>query len=147
MTAGRSALLKISTAPFLHEGMTTRRVMYEVLFALLPVVIAAVYFFGLTALLTILSASLGAMITERVTSRDTSGLGTLADGSALITGVLLALTLPPSFPLWMSFLGGVVSIGLGKSIWGGLGQNLFNPALVGRAFLQAAFPTAITTWT
>ena len=56
------------------------------------------------------------------------------------------MTLPPAFPLWMAFLGGVVAIGLGKLIWGGLGQNLFNPALVGRAFLQAAFPTTITTW-
>jgi electron transport complex protein RnfD len=60
--------------------------------------------------------------------------------------VLLALTLPPSIPLWMAFLGGVVAVALGKSIWGGLGQNLFNPALVGRAFLQAAFPVTMTTW-
>lgn len=151
----RSKLLKLSTAPFLHEGMTTRRVMWEVVFALLPVVVAAVYFFGVVALLTILSACLGALITERVfpsgpgpgKPKATGGLGTLGDGSALITGLMLALTLPPAFPLWMSFLGGSVAIGLGKTIWGGLGQNLFNPALVGRAFLQAAFPTAITTWT
>jgi electron transport complex protein RnfD len=70
----------------------------------------------------------------------------LRDYSATLTGVLLGLTLPPAFPLWMAFLGGVAGVGLGKLIFGGLGQNLFNPALVGRAFLQAAFPTAITTW-
>ena len=70
----------------------------------------------------------------------------LKDGSGLITGLLLALTLPPGFPLWMAFVGGVVAIGMGKAMWGGLGQNVFNPALLGRAFLQAAFPTAITTW-
>ena len=70
----------------------------------------------------------------------------MRDDSALTTGVLLGLTLPPAIPLWMAFLGGVAGIGLGKLVWGGLGQNLFNPALVGRAFLQAAFPTAITTW-
>jgi electron transport complex protein RnfD len=64
----------------------------------------------------------------------------------LLTGVLLGLILPPGFSLWMAFLGGVAAIGLGKLIWGGLGQNIFNPALVGRAFLQASFPTAITTW-
>jgi electron transport complex protein RnfD len=74
------------------------------------------------------------------------GQGTLRDGSAALTGVLLGLTLPPGIPMWIAFLGGVAGIGLGKLIWGGLGHNLFNPALVGRAFLQAAFPTAITTW-
>lgn len=71
---------------------------------------------------------------------------TLLDNSALLTGILLGLILPPGFPLWMAFLGGISAIGLGKLIWGGLGQNSFNPALVGRAFLQASFPTAITTW-
>ena len=75
-----------------------------------------------------------------------AGSKSLRDGSAVITGLLLALTLPPGFPLWMVFLGGVVAIGMGKVMWGGLGQNIFNPALLGRAFLQAAFPTAITTW-
>ena len=70
----------------------------------------------------------------------------MRDGSGLLTGLLLGLTLPPGLPLWMAFLGGVVSIGLGKLIWGGLGQNLFNPALVGRAFLLATFPVAMTTW-
>ncbi|HQU59009.1 MAG TPA: RnfABCDGE type electron transport complex subunit D, partial [Saprospiraceae bacterium] len=83
---------------------------------------------------------------EWAISRPKTQGSTLGDGSALITGLLLALTLPPGFPLWMAFLGGVIAIGMGKAIWGGLGQNTFNPALVGRAFLQAAFPTAITTW-
>jgi len=72
--------------------------------------------------------------------------GSLRDYSAAITGVLLGLTLPPGFPLWMAALGGLVSIWLGKTLFGGLGANVFNPALVGRAFLQAAFPVAITTW-
>jgi Na+-translocating ferredoxin:NAD+ oxidoreductase subunit D len=72
--------------------------------------------------------------------------GSLRDGSAAITGLLLGLTLPASFPLWMAFIGGAIAIGIGKLVFGGLGQNVFNPALIGRAFLQAAFPTAITTW-
>ena len=63
-----------------------------------------------------------------------------------MTGVLLGLVLPPGLPLWMAFAGGAIGIGMGKVMWGGLGNNLFNPALVGRAFLQAAFPTAMTTW-
>ncbi|HZD04225.1 MAG TPA: RnfABCDGE type electron transport complex subunit D, partial [Longimicrobiales bacterium] len=71
---------------------------------------------------------------------------TLRDGSAVITGLLLGLTLPPGLPLWMAFVGGAFAIGFGKLIFGGLGQNVFNPALLGRAFLQAAFPEALTTW-
>lgn len=86
------------------------------------------------------------MLTERVFSPKAERGATLHDNTAFLTGLLVGLTLPPGIPLWMSFLGGVASIGLGKLIWGGLGQNLFNPALVDRAFLQAAFPTVITTW-
>jgi electron transport complex protein RnfD len=71
---------------------------------------------------------------------------TLRDNTALLTGLLLGLTLPPGLPLWMAFVGGVVGIGLGKLVWGGMGHNMFNPALVGRAFLQAAFPVHLTTW-
>jgi electron transport complex protein RnfD len=136
--------LEISTAPFLHRGLSTPRLMWEVQLSLVPVVIASAWWFGLSALLVVAAGSAGACLAEwgfggRRTSR-------LADGSALLTGVLLALTLPPSIPLWMALLGGAVGVGLGKVIWGGLGQNLFNPALVGRAFLQAAFPASMTTW-
>ena len=119
--------------------------MWEVNLTLLPVVIGAWYLFGLGALLVTISASLGSLLTEYIFASGDK-LKTIRDGSALITGLLLGLCLPPGFPLWMAFLGGVVAIGMGKTIWGGLGQNVFNPALVGRAFLQAAFPTAITSW-
>lgn len=120
--------------------------MWEVVFTLIPVFLAAFYYFGLSALLVSLAAIAGCLLTEWLVGRGKGQESSLYDGSALITGLLLALTLPPGFPLWMAFVGGVVSIGMGKAIWGGLGQNVFNPALVGRAFLQAAFPTAITTW-
>jgi electron transport complex protein RnfD len=139
--------LSITTAPFVRSGLSTRRLMYEVLLSLVPVVVAATWFFGLGALLVLAAASLGAALTEWTFSADRRRLGSLADGSALLTGVLLAMTLPPSTPLWMAFLGGAVGVALGKTIWGGLGQNLFNPALVGRAFLQSAFPASLTTWT
>lgn len=145
MTQTRGAALRITTAPFVHAPMTTRRVMFEVVLSLVPVVAAAAYFFGVVALLSVLAGSAGAMLAERAFS-GSRGASTLRDGSALLSGMLLALTLPPALPLWMSFLGGAVAIALGKSVFGGLGQNPFNPALVGRAFLQAAFPTAITTW-
>lgn len=139
-----SERLSISTSPFLHAPATTPRIMWEVVFSLIPVFGAAYFYFGLSALLVTLASVGGAVVAERLF--DSRGAIALRDGSAVITGLLLALCLPPGFPLWMSFIGGAVAIGLGKAIWGGLGQNIFNPALVGRAFLQAAFPAAITTW-
>ncbi len=133
----------ISTSPFLHDQASTPRIMWEVVFSMVPVLLAGYYYFGLSAILVTAASVLACMGTERLFSKDRNSL---RDGSALITGILLAFTLPPGFPLWMAFVGGVVAIGMGKLIWGGLGQNVFNPALVGRAFLQAAFPSAITTW-
>jgi electron transport complex protein RnfD len=136
--------LVVQPAPFLKRALTTPVLMRDVLLALVPVTAAAVWHFGMAAVLVVLAAVVGAMATESVLGRE--GRAGLLDGSAALTGVLLGLTLPPGIPLWMAFLGGVVAIGLGKAIWGGLGHNLFNPALVGRAFLQAAFPTTLTTW-
>lgn len=139
--------LSLSTAPFLHQEHTTPWLMFQVVFTLIPILAISFYYFGLSAILITVSTVTSCMLTEWAFSATTPKFTPLKEGSALITGLLLALTLPPGFPLWMAFLGGVVAIGMGKTIWGGLGQNVFNPALVGRAFLQAAFPTAITTWT
>jgi len=142
---GGAADLVLTTAPFERASLATPQIMREVLVAALLVLALSCWFFGLAALLIVGAATAGAAGTEWVVTRN--GIGTsLGDYSALTTGVLLGLTLPPVLPLWMAFLGGVVAIALGKLVWGGLGQNLFNPALVGRAFLQAAFPTALTTW-
>ncbi len=135
--------LQLHTAPFLQQDLQTPRVMLDVILALVPVALASIYFFGLSALLLLLTCVIGAVGTEWFFGADPK---TIKDKSALLTGILLALTLPPSLPLWMAFIGSVVAVGLGKVVWGGLGFNMFNPALVGRAFLQAAFPTAITTW-
>ncbi len=136
------ARLALTASPHLKAPDSTPTIMWSVVGSLAPVVGAAVYFFGLSAVLVLGAATLGALLTERVVGQP----GSLGDGSAAITGLLLGLTLPPGFPMWMAFVGGVVAIGLGKHIFGGLGQNVFNPALLGRAFLQAAFPGAITTW-
>jgi electron transport complex protein RnfD len=138
--------LFLSTSPFLHDPASTPWIMFQVVFALIPVIGAAYFFFGLSVILLCMTGVASCFVTEWFFSTDTPRHKSLTDGSALITGLLLALTLPPGFPLWMAFLGGLASVVLGKFIWGGLGQNVFNPALVGRAFLQAAFPTAITTW-
>jgi electron transport complex protein RnfD len=116
--------------------------MWTVVATLVPIIATSVYFFGPSALLILIAAGLGAVLTERLVGRK----GSLNDGSAAITGILLGLTLPPGMPLWMAFLGGFFGIAFGKLVFGGLGQNPFNPALLGRAFLQAAFPVAITTW-
>lgn len=134
--------LLITASPHLSARDSTPKIMWQVVQSLVPVLAAAAYFFGLSALLVTAAATFGAVITEALfgTRR------TLRDGSAAITGILLALTLPPGLPMWMAFIGGAFAIGFGKLIFGGLGQNIFNPALLGRAFLQAAFPVALTTW-
>lgn len=134
--------LELSAAPYLHTPDSTEKIMWTVVATLAPIVLAGTWFFGISALLVVAAAVAGALVTERLTGPRNS----LRDGSAVITGLLLGLILPPGFPMWMAFLGGVVAIGFGKVVFGGLGQNVFNPALVGRAFLQAAFPVAITTW-
>ncbi|MBI2375787.1 MAG: RnfABCDGE type electron transport complex subunit D [Deltaproteobacteria bacterium] len=141
--------LNIATAPFVHKGLSTNRIMFEVVLALLPVFGAAVYYFGISAIVVVLGATAGAVISEWFfdAKRKSGSPGSLLDGSAILTGVLLGLSLPPATPLWIALLGGSVGIILGKVVWGGLGQNLFNPALVGRAFLQASFPVVTTTWT
>ena len=134
--------LIVTASPHVRSQDSTPVIMWNVVAALMPVVAAAAWFFGVSALLVIVTTTLGALLTERSIGRG----GTIADGSAMITGLLLGLTLPAGLPLWMAFLGAAFGIGFGKLVWGGLGQNVFNPALVGRAFLQAAFPVAITTW-
>ena len=133
-------------APLLRQGMTTPKAMRDVLYALLPVTAASLWFFGLSALLILGSCIAGAVLAEWLFAPHEARAESLRDASGILTGLLLGLTLPPGLPLWMAFLGGFVGISLGKVIWGGLGHNLFNPALLGRAFLLATFPIAMTTW-
>ena len=134
--------LRISASPHIHAPASTPVIMWNVVGSLVPLVVAATWFFGPSALLGITAATAGAVLTERAFGPG----GSLRDGSAAITGLLLGLTLPPGLPLWMALLGGAFAIGFGKLLFGGLGHNIFNPALLGRAFLQAAFPVAMTTW-
>ena len=138
--------LNISTSPHLSKGVSTDSIMKNVVWALLPVSIFAVYVFGISALFVLITTVFSAVLTEHLLCRFSKKESTITDWSAVITGLLLGLTLPPAFPLWMAFFGGVVAIALGKFAFGGLGYNVFNPALVGRVVLQAAFPVAITSW-
>ena len=138
--------LELRSAPLLHNPRSVEQIMRQVIYALLPLCVYAIYVFGLSAAALIIVVTVSGLATEQLCSRLAGRAGTLGDGSAIITGLLLALTLPPGFPLWMGAVAGAIAIGLGKALFGGLGGNIFNPALVGRAFAQAAFPTAITTW-
>ena len=138
--------LDISTSPHLKGPGNTVNIMRNVVWALMPVVLFAIYAFGINALLVVLCTTFASLATEHFLCKLSGKASTITDWSAGITGLLLGLTLPPIFPLWMAFIGGAVAIALGKFVFGGLGYNVFNPALVGRAVLQAAFPVAITTW-
>lgn len=139
--------LALASSPHLHSRWSTAAMMWLVTACLAPSAIAGIWFFGLRGILLLLASLAGCALSEALINRWRGLPFSLKDGSALLTGLLLGLILPPSFPLAGAFLGGVISIGLGKAVFGGLGMNIFNPALVGRAFLQAAFPVAMTTWT
>ncbi len=139
--------VEIRTSPHLKRPQTVADIMRNVVYALLPIAALAVYLFGISALALIVTTTAVAMATEYLFDRLSGQHNTLRDWSVVITGVLLALTLPPGFPLWMAAVAAFVGVGMGKALFGGLGYNVMNPALVGRAFVQAAFPVAITTWT
>lgn len=138
--------MPLRSSPHIWRGVGVDTIMRNVVFALLPIVAMAVYAFGLSAILLIAATTAACVCTEALICRGQGRECSLGDYSAVITGILLGLVLPPGFPLWMAVTGSVVSMLLGKLIFGGLGFNPFNPALVGRAFLQAAFPVAMTTW-
>lgn len=139
--------IELRTSPHIKAAPTVEQIMRNVVYALLPISAFAVWQFGISALALIIVVTGSALGTEYFFSRRSGRGNTLGDWSAAISGLLLALTLPPGFPLWMGAVAGFVAIALGKTLFGGLGYNVFNPALVGRAFVQAAFPVAITTWT
>ncbi len=142
-----SASVEIRPAPHIKSERSVEKLMRHVVYSLLPICAFFVYQYGISALASLLVVTGACLLTERWLVRTGTQAGNLADFSAVITGLLLALTLPPGFPLWMGVVAGVVAIALGKGLFGGLGFNVFNPALVGRAFVQAAFPTAIATYT
>jgi Na+-translocating ferredoxin:NAD+ oxidoreductase subunit D len=143
---GNSAHLQLRAAPHLKREVGVEQIMFNVVLALLPIAAFSVWQYGISALALLIVTTLACLLTERFFSRRAGQGNTLTDWSATITGLLLALTLPPAFPLWMAAVAGFVAIALGKALFGGLGQNVFNPALVGRAFVQAAFPVSISTW-
>jgi Na+-translocating ferredoxin:NAD+ oxidoreductase subunit D len=141
-----SKTLEIRSSPHIAGGASTDSIMFNVVLALLPVCLFAVYLFGLAALAILSMAVVSCVLTEHIACRIARRSTTITDWSAAVTGLLYGMTLPPSLPLWMVAVGGVAGIGITKLLFGGLGYNCFNPALIGRALLQAAFPVAMTTW-
>lgn len=137
--------LLTTPGPHLHSGLTTAQIMWWVNVSLVPIFFWAIYIFGSRVLLLLASGIAGAVLGEVMVNRLRGQRQTLGDGSALLTGALLVGTLPPGLPLWMPLLGGFFAIVFAKMLFGGLGYNIFNPALIGRAFLMAAFPLAMTT--
>ena len=135
----------ISHAPHIWRGVSTSKIMYAVVAALLFPTAAAIYFFGYYAIYIILISVVTAVLTEFVIKRLRKKRFVM-DGSAVVTGLLLALTLPPRMPLWMVVIGVFFAIAVVKEAFGGLGYNIFNPALAGRAFLSVCFPKEMTSW-
>ncbi len=139
--------LLITSSPHIHSRYTIDKAMREILLALLPAVLAAVYFFRLNAALVILISVLAALAAEYACQKLMGRPVTIFDGSAALTGLLLALCLPPALPLWTAALGSVFAIVIGKQVFGGLGCNVFNPAHIGRAILLTSMPVQMTFWT
>jgi electron transport complex protein RnfD len=138
--------IQLRAAPHVHNGRNVPVIMRNVVGALLPISLFSVWQYGLSSAALQLVVTAACLGTERLVALWSGKGNTLSDWSAVITGMLLALTLPPNFPLWMGAVAGFSSIALGKALFGGLGFNPFNPALVGRAFVQAAFPSTIASF-
>ena len=139
--------LMVNNSPHIQSPTTIKSIMWEVNLALIPIIIMAVYNFGIRALLIILLSTLGAIVAEYLIQKFLRNIPTtIMDGSAVVTGVLLAMCLPVAIPLWIAFVGGFIGIALGKQVYGGLGQNIFNPAHVARAILLASWPVYMNTW-
>ncbi len=139
--------LKVTSSPHIRDNVSTRRIMLDVIIALVPALVVAIIYFGINALLLtivcVLSAVLAEYISRKIMKRD----NTIGDLSAAVTGLLLALNLPPTLPLWMGAFGSVVAIVVVKQFFGGLGQNFVNPAITARIILMLCFAGAMTTWT
>ena len=139
-------LLVVSASPHIHSGASVERLMLDVLIALTPALLAALWFFRLDAARLTAVCVATCLLTEWLCRKAMRRAGSLSDLSATVTGLLLAFNLPPALPSWMAAAGSVFAVGIAKQVYGGLGYNPFNPALAGRAFMLISFTGAMTTW-
>jgi Na+-translocating ferredoxin:NAD+ oxidoreductase subunit D len=139
-------LLRVSASPHIRSEESIKRIMWNVNLALMPAAIYSIYHFGVKAFLTIFASILSAVLTEYLVERFMKKEITIADGSAFLTGLLLAMCLPPDLPVYMAVIGSFVAIAIAKHSMGGLGYNIFNPAHIGRAALMVSWPVAMTAW-
>jgi Na+-translocating ferredoxin:NAD+ oxidoreductase subunit D len=140
-------ILTVSPSPHIHSGDSTRRIMFRVVYALIPALIWSVFVFGMDALRVTAIAVIACLAFEYTIQRFLLKIKpSVSDGSALVTGILLAFNVPAGIPWWIIVIGALAAIGIGKASYGGLGNNIFNPALVGRVFLLISFPVQMTTW-
>jgi len=138
--------LIVSASPHIHSGQDVKSIMRHVVYALVPALLVGFWVFGLSAVKVLVLAVVGCLVVEWGCNRLLKRESSLLDFSAIVTGVLLAMNLPSGSPWWLVLVGAIVAIGLGKAIYGGLGYNPFNPALVARVFLLISFPVQMTTW-
>ncbi len=138
--------LIVSAWPHVYSGESSSRIMWAVTLSLLPAGYAGIVIFGLSSLWVILVSVICAVLTEALIQKLRKSAVTIYDGSAALSGLLLAYCLPPGVPLWLAATGAIFAIAIGKQAFGGLGQNIFNPALAARAFLLAAWPKYMTTY-
>ena len=140
-------LLTISGSPHVHTSQSVRKIMYTVFYAMLPAMLVSFYFFGLDAVRVMAISIVACVLVEYLIQKYLiKGDLTINDGSAIVTGVLLAFNVPTNLPTFIIIIGAIVSIGIAKMAFGGLGKNPFNPALVGRVFLLISFPVQMTSW-
>jgi len=139
--------IRVSCAPHISQRLSTRSVMVDVIIGLAPAMAAAGYYFRFYALILISTCVISAVATEWICNLIRKKPNSLSDFSAVVTGIILALSLPPSLPIWAAVIGSCFAVAIGKMVFGGLGANIFNPAMVGRAFLTVSFGMLMTTWT
>ncbi len=140
-------LLHVSSSPHVRDTVTTNNIMYDVLIAMIPAAAFGVYQFGLNSLLVIILTMAACVLSEYIYEKAMKRPITIADGSALVTGMILALNMPPEIPVWIPMLGGVFAIIVVKQLYGGLGQNFMNPALAARCFLLLSFSGLMNNFT
>lgn len=136
----------VSGTPHVRSKESIQSIMRDVIIALVPATAAGIYYFGINALILVIAAIVSAVAFEAICQKVMKKPVTVSDLSAVVTGLLLAMNLPAAAPVWVAIVGSAFAIIFGKQLFGGLGQNFINPALAGRAFLLASYPTEMTTW-